>query len=189
MTTPLRIVALSGSLHAPSKTEALLAAILAELDATADVDAQLIRLHELAPGFAGALRRDQVGEEVEQALQQVAAADLLIVATPIYKASYTGLLKYFLDFLDQYALVDVPVLLAATGGSDRHALVIDHALRPLFAFFQAQVLPVGIYGKDADFAEGRLAETAVLERIQQAAVRALPLARARQSAALPAEVA
>jgi FMN reductase len=76
-------------------------------------------------------------------LAAVEAADALIVGTPVYRASFTGLFKHFFDFVEQTALVDVPVLLAASGGSDRHALVLEHQLRPLFSFFQAQTLPIG----------------------------------------------
>jgi MsuE subfamily FMN reductase len=67
-------------------------------------------------------------------LAAVEAADALIVGTPVYRASFTGLFKHFFDFVEQTALVDVPVLLAASGGSDRHALVLEHQLRPLFSF-------------------------------------------------------
>ena len=76
---------------------------------------------------------------------------LLIVGTPVYRASFTGLFKHFFDFVEQTALVDVPVLLAAQGGSERHALVLEHQLRPLFSFFQAQTLPIGVYATDKDF--------------------------------------
>jgi FMN reductase len=65
-------------------------------------------------------------------------------------------------------LNNVPVLLAATGGSDRHALVIEHQLRPLFGFFQALSLPIGVYATEADFTDYQITSPQVLERIERA---------------------
>jgi len=109
-------------------------------------------------------------------LAAVEAADALIVGTPVYRASFTGLFKHFFDFVEQTALVDVPVLLAASGGSDRHALVLEHQLRPLFSFFQAQTLPIGVYATDRDFTpEYTIQSAALRDRIILAVARALPI--------------
>lgn len=106
----------------------------------------------------------------------VEAADALIVGTPVYRASFTGLFKHFFDFVEQTALVDVPVLLAASGGSDRHALVLEHQLRPLFSFFQAQTLPIGVYATDRDFTPEYTIHSELLRaRITLAVARALPI--------------
>lgn len=105
----------------------------------------------MAPQFAGAVWRSQLPATVEQELAAVEQADVVVVTTPVYRGSYTGLFKHFFDFIHQDALIDTPVLLAATGGSERHALVIDHQLRPLFSFFQARTLPLGVYATDRDF--------------------------------------
>jgi FMN reductase len=112
---------------------------------------------------------------VEQALAAVEQADVLVVVTPVFRGSYTGLFKHFFDFIDQDALIDKPVLLAATGGSERHALMIDHQLRPLFSFFQARTLPLGVYATDQDFVNYRLQNEALLDRARLAVQRALPL--------------
>ena len=77
-------------------------------------------------------------------MRRIESATLLIVASPVYRASFTGLFKHVFDFVGQYSLIDKPVLLAATGGSDRHALIIEHQFRPLFSFFQALTLPIGV---------------------------------------------
>ena len=135
----------------------------------------LIELGELAPQLAGALWRSQLPDSVERRLVAVEQADVLVVATPVYRGSYTGLFKHFFDFIHQDALVDTPILLAATGGSERHALVIDHQLRPLFSFFQARTLPLGVYATDRDFAEGRVHNEALIQRARLAVQRALPL--------------
>lgn len=176
-TKPLDVVAVVGSLHSPSKTAALVDAIVDRLGARLPVDVHVIRLHELGPGFAGALRRDQLPDSVELELRAIERADLLVVATPVYRASFTGLFKHLFDFVEQYALVDTPVLLAATGGSERHALILEHQLRPLFGFFQAVTLPLGIYAHDSDFLEYRVASPLLIERIDNAIRRGLPLIR------------
>ncbi|WP_171404870.1 NAD(P)H-dependent oxidoreductase, partial [Acinetobacter pittii] len=99
-----------------------------------------------------------------------------IVGTPVYRASFTGLFKHFYDFVEQTALVDVPALLAASGGSDRHALVLEHQLRPLFSFFQAQTLPIGVYATDRDFTpEYTVKSEQLSDRITLAVARALPI--------------
>jgi len=174
---PLRVVAVSGSLHSPSKTTALVNEILASYGREIGVDARLIAVSEIGPDFAGALRRDQLPASVEEELQRIESADLLIVASPVYRASFTGLFKHLFDFVGQYALVDKPVLLAATGGSDRHALIIEHQFRPLFGFFQALTLPIGVYANDSDFTDGAVSSLELHERIDLAVARSLPLIR------------
>lgn len=180
MTTPsrpLRVVAVSGSLTDPSRTTALVEAIAAAFADALPVETHLITLHDLGPHLAGALTRKELPAEAEVELQRIENADLLIVATPVYRASFTGLFKYLFDFVDQYALVDTPVLLAATGGSERHALIIEHQLRPLFGFFQSLALPVGVYAHDSDFTDYRVSDAGLVERIDKAVARALPLVR------------
>jgi len=174
---PLKVVAVSGSLHAPSKTTSLLGEILASFGRELDIDAHLIEINEIGHEFAGALRRDQLPDSVERELQRVESADVLVVASPVYRASFTGLFKHLFDFIGQYALVDKPVLMAATGGSDRHALIIEHQFRPLFGFFQALTLPIGVYANDSDFTNYKVASLDLQERIDLAVARALPLIR------------
>ena len=175
MTRPLRVVGVSGSLHEPSRTTELVRAILAEVGFRIEVESTLIEIAALGPGFAGALRRDQVAPAVEEALQLIESADLLVVASPVYRASFTGLFKHLFDFVGQYDLVGTPVLLAATGGGERHALIIEHQLRPLFGFFQALTLPIGVYASSSDFSSGGLTSPEVSRRVVQAVDRSLPL--------------
>ena len=174
---PLRVVAVSGSLTAPSRTTALVEAVSDAFGRALPVEAHLITLNALGPHLAGALTRKELPAEAEAELQRIENADLLIVATPVYRASFTGLFKHLFDFVDQYALVDTPVLLAATGGSERHALIIEHQLRPLFGFFQSLALPVGVYAHDSDFTDYRISNEQLTERIEKAIARALPLVR------------
>jgi FMN reductase len=175
MTARYRVVAVSGSLHEPSKTTALVRAIAAAVSERAEVDVEVIELTDIGPQLSGALRRDQLPPAIEDKLRAIETADLLIVGSPVYRASFTGLFKHLFDFVGQYELVGKPVLLAATGGGERHALIIEHQLRPLFSFFQALTLPLGVYASDTDF-NGYVIESEVLHtRIALAAERALPL--------------
>ena len=175
MTHPLRVVAVSGGLQRPSKSAALAEHLLDLIADEVPSQQRLVELGQLAPHLAGAVWRSQLPGTVEQELLAVEQADILVVATPVYRGSYTGLFKHFFDFIHQDALIDKPVLLAATGGSERHALVVDHQLRPLFSFFQARTLPLGIYATDKDFADYRLQDEALIERARLAVQRALPL--------------
>jgi FMN reductase len=185
MSNVISIVAVSGSLHSPSKTTVLAREILEgfahELRAGSgpnlEVETHLIELSEVGREFAGALRRDELSPAAESAVRRIESATLLIVASPVYRASFTGLFKHVFDFVGQYSLIDTPVLLAATGGSDRHALIIEHQFRPLFSFFQAITLPLGVYASDNDFVDYRIESPALVDRIGQAVSRGVPVVR------------
>lgn len=175
MTRPLRVVAVSGGLQRPSKAAALATHLLERIAGAVRSETHLIELGQLAPQLSGAVLRSQLSDAVERELLAVEQADVLVVTTPVYRGAYTGLFKHFFDFIGQDALIDKPVLLAATGGSERHALMIDHQLRPLFSFFQARTLPLGVYATDKDFAGYCLQSDALLTRAELAVQRALPL--------------
>lgn len=170
-----KVVAVSGSLQRPSRTLVLVEQLLATLAEAVPIEARTIELGRLAPQLAGALYRSQLPPAVEAEVCAIETADVLIVASPVYRASYTGLFKHLFDVVHHEALIDVPVLLAATGGSDRHSLVIDHQLRPLFSFFQARTLPVGVYASEADFNGYEIGSDALRGRIALAVARAVPL--------------
>ena len=173
---PLNIVAISGGLNAPSKTEALLQTLVERLAKAIPIQVHFIKFSEIAPLLGGAIYRNQLPQQVQDDLATVENADALIVGTPVYRASFTGLFKHFFDFVEQNALIDVPVLLAASGGSERHALVLEHQLRPLFSFFQAQTLPIGVYATDRDFSPEYTVQSELLnERINLAITRAVPV--------------
>ena len=172
---PLRVVAVSGGLQRPSKAAALVEHLSNLIAAEVHCETQLVELGQLAPHLAGTVRRSELPDTVERGLAAVEQADVLVVATPVYRGSYTGLFKHFFDFVDQDALIDTPVLLAATGGSERHALMIDHQLRPLFSFFQARTLPLGVYATDRDFVGHKLENEDLIQRARLAVERALPV--------------
>ncbi|MDA8450921.1 FMN reductase [Acidovorax sp. NCPPB 3859] len=189
MARTLNLVAVSGSLQRPSRTLALVEHLVERIGDAVPIRARTIELGTVGPRLAGALYRNQLPPEVEADIAAVEQADVLVVGSPVYRATYSGLFKHFFDFVHHEALVDVPVLLAATGGSERHALVIDHQLRPLFSFFQARTLPLGVYGTDKDFTDYRITDAALLDRAALAVERALPLLRAGREGSAPARPA
>lgn len=186
MSPSLRVVAVSGGMQRPSKSAALAEHLLDLIADEVPCQQRLIELGQIAPQLAGATGRTQLPDAVGLALAAVEQADVLVVATPVYRGAYTGLFKHFFDFIHQDALIDKPVLLAANGGSERHALMIDHQLRPLFSFFQARTLPLGVYATDKDFVDYRLQDEALIERARLAVQRALPLVALTRHHASPA---
>jgi FMN reductase len=174
MTNKLSVVAVSGGLQRPSRTLVLVEEILAALSDLLPIDIHLIELGLLVPELGRSVYRNQVPADLEAHLKAIETADALVVASPVFRASYTGLFKHLFDLVHQDALVETPVLLAATGGSERHALVIEHHLRPLFSFFQASTLPIGVYASERDFTGYTLTSPALRDRIALAADRAVP---------------
>ncbi len=176
---PLSIVGLSGGLSSPSRTLALVDLALDRIAAAARATGlpATTRLIDIAAlDGIGALRARPAPAAVEAAFEAVEGADFLVVGSPVYKGSYSGLFKHFVDFLDYRGLIGLPVALLATGGSERHALVIEHQLRPLFAFFQAQPLGTGAFFTERDFADGAVAAGPAeqrFERLIEEAVHAL----------------
>ena len=174
MVKKLKVVAVSGGLQRPSRTLVLVQELLSVLGDALPIEVHLIELGNIGPQLAGALYRSQLPASVEDEIAAIESADLLVVASPVYRASYTGLFKHLFDFVHHEALIDKPVLLAATGGSDRHALVIDHQLRPLFSFFQARTLPIGVYAVEKDFDGYEVDSQELKDRIALAIARAVP---------------
>lgn len=170
----LRIVCLSGSTSVPSKTRALVE--LAGLKAASLLGAtvQTYDLTDLQPSLGQARSRDDLDPVARAILDSLVTADALVLASPVYKGSYTGLFKHLFDLIDPAALVGKPILLAATGGGDKHALVIEHQMRPLFAFFEAATLPTGVYASGQDFTDGTPSSPALISRLDRAVAQFAP---------------
>ena len=173
--TSIRTVILNGSLARPSKTRVLLDALHAQLHSQVALETLHVDLVDLFEDIGRCLWREQLPERAMRALQAIETADFLIVGAPVFRGSVPGLFKHLFDLLDTPAMANKPVLLAATGGSQRHALVIEHQLRPLLSFFQTLTLPVGVYASAEDFLEGRLHSAAVDERIALAVQTTVPV--------------
>ncbi|ALN74832.1 FMN reductase [Aureimonas sp. AU20] len=187
---PLRILGLSGNVTQPSRTAALVASVVERLAELTGGEGDLVQLADAAPHVLSALTRATVGEKGEAILRRVETADLLVVGSPVYRASYTGALKHLFDLVDFNALAGKPAILAATGGSPLHGLVTDHQLRPLLSFFRALTLPTTLYAVEADFTDYRLDSPAIAARIERAAQEAAALlAGAPARAAQPIAVA
>lgn len=157
-----RIVVVTAGLSQPSSTR-LLADRIAEAvttQVTARGEAatvEVIELRELAHDLATTMTTGGLPTPaVTAARDLLTSADGLIAVTPVFTASYSGLFKMFLDVLDTDAINGMPVIVAATAGTPRHQLVLDHALRPVFTYLRAVVVPTGVFAATEDFggAEG-----------------------------------
>lgn len=151
-----RIAVISAGLSDPSSTrllaDRLAVAAKAKLDAAGlPADLDVIELRPLAHALADNLLTGFAAGELASAIDAVRRSDALIVVTPVFSASYSGLFKTFFDVLEQGTLEGKPVLLGATAGTARHSLVIDHALRPLFAYLRAEPLATGVFAATEDF--------------------------------------
>jgi len=151
-----RIVAVSAGLSEPSSTrlltDQLVEAVRRHVTAHGeDVTVEVIELRPLARLIADQMLTRFPSGELTAAIDQVIRADALIAVTPVFSGSYSGLFKSFFDNLDVNALDGTPVLVGATGGSARHSLVLDHALRPLFSYLHASVVPTGVMAATEDF--------------------------------------
>ena len=157
-----KIVGISGNLTRPSKTRTLVGEILRQAEVGGLGTVELFDIVDAGPELGAAVYRNQLAAGPDRVVSAIEQADALIVATPVYKAAYTGLFKHLFDLIDPKFLESRPVIVAATGGSDRHALVIEHHLLPLFAFFRTAVVPTTLYMTNTDFdAEGGLSPMAI----------------------------
>jgi FMN reductase len=166
-------VAISGSPSGRSKSKRLLAAATRSLKLHGVEPVEI----DLAALSAEALLGRYRSEAVDVALASTTNARIVVAATPVYRASFSGLLKVFFDLMAPDSLarsVGIPI---ATGGAPGHQLMLDYALRPLFGSLGATVVPTGIYGTDAQFTAGE-PHPALLERVDRAVVEALALAGA-----------
>jgi FMN reductase len=170
MTLP-HIVGFSGSLRRPSKTRALVEAAGQEVVRGRPFRLDVFDVVDAGPGLGAALTREQLTLPAARLIEAIERADALIIGTPVYKGAYTGLFKHVFDLVDPLALVGKPVLITATGGGSRHALVVEHVLRPLFGFFTALTVPTAIYASEADFQDGVLTDAGVRARLGEAAAQ------------------
>ena len=168
--TNLTVVGISGSPAARSKSRTLLERALAAL-AARGASTTLIDLAALP---ADALLGRRRSSDVDDALARVAEATVIVASTPVYRATYTGLLKVFFDLFPVNALVNKTAIAIATGGSPAHQLVIDHGLRPLFASVGAVIAPTAVYGTDSAFENG-VPNQSLISRIDVAVSEAITL--------------
>ncbi|MER7173369.1 CE1759 family FMN reductase [Streptomyces mesophilus] len=154
----MKLVVVSAGLSSPSSTRLLADRLTAATREHVDAEVEVIELRDLATEIAQHFTTGFPPARLAAALDAVAAADGLIAVTPVFAASYSGLFKSFFDVIDKDALTGKPVLAAATGGTARHSLVTEHALRPLFTYLRALVLPTAVYAASEDWGEEGLAQ-------------------------------
>ena len=167
--TKPRVVAFTGSTRRPSKSRQLAKAIAERVAEHLPVTLEFYDVIDAGPGLGAAFTRAELTPEALKVVEAVEEADAVIAITPVYKGSYTGLFKHLIDFLDQDALLGRPVVIGATGGGHRHALIVEHQLRPLFGFFSAHTIPTAVYASESEFVDGKITDKVVLSRIDLAA--------------------
>ena len=172
---PFSLVVVSGGASHPSSTRMLADRIAERVVSRAGqrdrtVEVSVVELRPLAAEIATALTSQLLGPKLDAAVATLGSADGIIVSTPVYKAGPSGLLKGFLDVLDNDLLVAKPVVLAATAGTARHALVVDEQLRSLFAYLRTLTVPTSLFAVSEDWGDATLTQ-----RIDRAAVELVVL--------------
>jgi FMN reductase len=172
--TARRLVMVTAGLSQPSSTRLLgdrlageTVAALSALGLNATVE--VLELRDYAHDVTNAVLTGFPSEQLRAAVDSVWRADALIVVSPIFNASYSGLFKSFFDVLEEDSLRSKPVLIAATGGTQRHSLALEHALRPLFAHLRALVVTTGVYAAASDWGATDATQDILADRIGRAA--------------------
>lgn len=186
-----RIAVVTAGLSDPSSTRLLADRLTAESvrlleSAGHEVETDVVELRPLAHDLADFMVTGFAAGALEGALAAVSRADAVIAVTPVFTASYSGLFKMFFDVVDKDALEGTPVLVAATAGTARHSLVLEHALRPLFAYLKAVVVPTAVFAASEDF--GSTAGGSLDERVRRAAGQLVALLADAPRAARPVKV-
>lgn len=181
------IVGFSGNISRPSSTRRFVESVAQSLAARTGLEQVTFDVEDLGPSLASARSVGDLDGAARETIRTIIEAEALVIGSPTYKGSYTGLFKHVFDLLDPADLRGKPVILTATGGGDRHSLVVEHQLRPLFAFFEAFVTPTAIYASGRDFIDGAPSDL-IQNRVNQALAEAALLVGARSiSTAIAAE--
>lgn len=161
MTDPYRLVVVSAGVSDPSSTQLLADRAASRVRAAAqakgmEVTTTTVHLREVLPEVPGALSSQHLGPRFQEAIAALVDADAIIAAAPVYKADASALFTAFFQVLDNDLLIGKPVLLAATAGTARHALVVDDKMRPLFAYLRALVVPTSLFASTEDWQDSSL---------------------------------
>src|SRR5215470_12111998 len=156
-----RLVVVSAGTGDPSSTRLLadrvadrVAALAADHDNT--VTTSVIELREIAADITTALTSQLTTPKLQRAITALSEADGVIAATPVYQAGPSGLFTSFFNVLDNDLLIAKPVVLAATAGTARHALVADEAMRPMFAYLRTMTAPTSVFAAPEDWSDPAL---------------------------------
>ncbi len=147
------IAVLSAGLSQPSSTRLLADRLAAAVTRSSPQPVRVINieLRELAHDITNNLLTGFPSENLRLAIESVTTADALIAVTPVFSASFSGLFKSFFDVLDRDAIENKPTLIAATGGSARHSLALEFAVRPLMSYLRARTVPTAVFAATEDF--------------------------------------
>ncbi|MFI6292861.1 CE1759 family FMN reductase [Nonomuraea sp. NPDC050790] len=173
----MKLAAVTAGLTQPSATR-LLTDRLVEATVRAvgeEVEVEVVELRDLATEIANNFVTGFAGRALRTAQEAVTSADGLIAVTPIFSASYSGLFKSFFDVLDPESLEAKPTLIAATGGTPRHSLALEHAMRPMFTYLHAVVAPTSVYAAAEDWGN----DDGLPDRVRRAAGELAGLMRHR----------
>lgn len=181
-----KIIGISGNLSSPSRTSNLVDEIVKTATQKLHQYGDVVDISKFASQLGSTVTFENFPPVLVEAFQKIHAADLIVIGTPIYKASYTGLLKHFFDLIDPKALSGKVAILAATGGSESHTLVLEYQLRSLASFFGMHTVPTTIYAKDSDFKDYKLENEDVSKRIELAVKQASYLLKQELPTALVA---
>ena len=183
--TPRTIAVVSAGLSQPSSTRLLADQLAAAAARSMPAEPQIVtvELRELAHDVVNNLLTGFPSPALQQAIGQVLGADGLIAVTPLYSGSYNGLFKSFFDVIDPDALAGKPVLIAATGGTARHSLALEHAIRPLFSYLRAVIVPTAVFAATQDWGSGGHSGSELTARIERAGAELAAMIDQRQPAA------
>jgi FMN reductase len=181
------LAVVSAGLSVPSSTRLLAdrlttATVAALRERGDDATVEAVELREHARDLADNLVTGFANASLRGSTDAVTGADGLIAVTPVFSASYSGLFKTFFDVLDKESLTGTPVLLGATAGTARHSLVVEHAMRPLFAYLRAIAVPTGVFAAPEDWGGDGGVDRALAGRIERAAGELADLIAGRPSA-------
>jgi len=163
-----KIIGVSGSITSPSRTRALVETIVTKATQRLHASGDVVDIAQLIDVLGTTVSFNDFPAAIQAAHDKLRNAELIVIASPVYKASYTGLMKHFFDLLDPKALNGKVAILAATGGSDQHASILDYQLRTLASFFGLYTVPTAIYAKDSEFTNYKLTSEAIEQRIDVA---------------------
>jgi FMN reductase len=169
------LVVVSAGLGQPSSTRLLADRLTAAAerhlgDAGVEPQVRVVELREHAQDLTNHLLTGFPSPKLQETIDAVLGADGLIAVSPIFSASYSGLFKLFFDVIERDGLAGMPTLIAATGGTARHSLALEHALRPLFAYLNAATVATSVFAAAEDWGSaGVAADGSLVERIDRAA--------------------
>lgn len=176
------MVKINGSPTKQSKTGILLDAIEDAIVRLIPMESHTISLSDVGHEIMCGLTRPDISAGGKALLQLAEQADVLVIGTPVYRASYTGLLKHYFDLIDRDIMRGRKAVVCATGANLMHSLVIEHQLRPLMGFFSIQTPATAIYATSDQFADGAVSNAALMGDIERAAEELCGLLAASQTA-------